>query len=75
MNFNVLVNVFCLFCWCSDIAIARSQEPKDISQLAEEIGIYKSELSQYGNKKAKVSLSIIDRLKNVKPGKYIVVAG
>ncbi|KAJ8926063.1 hypothetical protein NQ315_009918 [Exocentrus adspersus] len=59
----------------SDIEIARAQEPKDITQLAQEIGIYPSELSQYGSKKAKVSLSVLDRLKNQKNGRYVVVAG
>lgn len=59
----------------SDIEIARSQEPKDITDLATEIGLHPSEVSPYGSKKAKVSLSVLQRLK-VKPnGKYIVVAG
>lgn len=61
--------------FCSDIEIARSQEPKDITQLAQEVGILTSELSQYGNKKAKISLSVLKRLENGKSGKYIVVAG
>ncbi|XP_077286384.1 pug C-1-tetrahydrofolate synthase, cytoplasmic isoform X2 [Arctopsyche grandis] len=59
----------------SDIDISRSQEPKDISQLGQEIGILPNEISLYGNKKAKISLNIIDRLNNQKDGKYIVVAG
>lgn len=59
----------------SDIAIARAQEPKDVTQLAEEIGILPSEISQYGSKKAKVSLSILNRLKDKKNGRYVVVTG
>ncbi|XP_037963344.2 C-1-tetrahydrofolate synthase, cytoplasmic [Plutella xylostella] len=59
----------------SDIEIARSQKPKDIGVLAEEIGLYPNEVSQYGRTKAKISLSVLDRLKDQKPGKYIVVAG
>ncbi|XP_046971236.1 C-1-tetrahydrofolate synthase, cytoplasmic isoform X2 [Vanessa cardui] len=59
----------------SDIVIARSQKPKHISQLAEEIGLYPNEVSQYGNTKAKISLSVLDRLRDQKGGKYIVVAG
>lgn len=59
----------------SDIAIAHSQEPKDIVQLAQEIGLYPGEISQYGNKKAKVALSVLDRLKFQKNGKYVVVVG
>nr|XP_026494266.1 C-1-tetrahydrofolate synthase, cytoplasmic isoform X2 [Vanessa tameamea] len=59
----------------SDIVIARSQKPKHISQLAEEIGLSPNEVSQYGNTKAKISLSVLDRLRDQKGGKYIVVAG
>ena len=59
----------------SDIAIARSQEPKDISILAAEIGLYPNEISMYGRKKAKVALSVLDRLKDHDDGKYVVVAG
>uniref|UniRef100_A0A6B2EDS8 C-1-tetrahydrofolate synthase, cytoplasmic n=1 Tax=Phlebotomus kandelakii TaxID=1109342 RepID=A0A6B2EDS8_9DIPT len=59
----------------SDIEIARSQVPKDVSFLASEVGIIPEEVSLYGTKKAKISLSILDRLKNNVDGKYIVVAG
>ncbi|XP_072929911.1 C-1-tetrahydrofolate synthase, cytoplasmic isoform X1 [Epargyreus clarus] len=59
----------------SDIVIARSQKPKDISQLAHEIGLFPGEVSQYGNTKAKISLSVLDRLNDQPNGKYIVVAG
>ncbi|XP_021947431.1 C-1-tetrahydrofolate synthase, cytoplasmic [Folsomia candida] len=59
----------------SDIQISRSQRPKNITVLASEIGLNQDELELYGNKKAKLSLSIIERLKSVKDGKYIVVAG
>jgi hypothetical protein len=58
-----------------DIEIARRQEPKHISQLAAEIGLYPNEVLQYGPKKAKIDLSVLKRLKNQKSGKYIVVAG
>lgn len=59
----------------NDITIARSQEPKEIKQLAEELGLYPNEVSPYGSKKAKISLKVLDRLQNQKRGKYIVVAG
>ncbi|CAG9819290.1 unnamed protein product [Phaedon cochleariae] len=59
----------------SDIQIARSQTPKNIDQLAEEIGLLPSEISQYGSKKAKVSLSVLKRLDDQKNGKYVVVTG
>lgn len=60
---------------CSDIAIARSQEPKDVSKLAEEIGLIPKEVNLYGTKKAKISLKSLDRLKNKRDGKYVVVSG
>ncbi|KAJ2944743.1 hypothetical protein O0L34_g1631 [Tuta absoluta] len=59
----------------SDIVIARSQKPKDIAELANEIGLFPNEVAQYGRTKAKISLSVLDRLKDQKSGKYIVVAG
>lgn len=59
----------------SDINIARGQEPKDISVLAEEIGLNSNEVSQYGSKKAKISLKTLKRLQNKPDGKYVVVAG
>ncbi|XP_032670767.1 C-1-tetrahydrofolate synthase, cytoplasmic isoform X2 [Odontomachus brunneus] len=59
----------------SDISISRSQEPKLISSLAEEIGLLSNEFSPYGNKKAKIGLRVLQRLKNQQNGKYVVVAG
>lgn len=59
----------------SDIDIAMAQTPKPIVELAEELGILPSELESYGQYKAKVDLSIIDRLNYRKDGKYIVVSG
>ncbi|KAG8228438.1 hypothetical protein J437_LFUL003915 [Ladona fulva] len=59
----------------SDIHIARSQTPKDISALAEEVGLYGKEVIPYGSKMAKISLSVMKRLANQKTGKYVVVAG
>ncbi|KAE9539995.1 hypothetical protein AGLY_005247 [Aphis glycines] len=59
----------------SDIEIARSQEPKNIMILAKEIGLQESEVILYGNKKAKICLSALDRLKNIKNGKYVVITG
>eukprot|EP00053_Salpingoeca_punica_P017006 m.162600 g.162600 ORF g.162600 m.162600 type:complete len:927 (+) comp17091_c0_seq1:306-3086(+) len=59
----------------SDIDIARSQTPKPITRLAAEMTILPGELEPYGSNKAKVKLSILDRLKNRPDGKYIVVSG
>jgi len=59
----------------SDIEIAIAQKPKDIALLASEIGLLSEEVSLYGKKKAKVSLSVLQRLKDVANGKYVVVTG
>lgn len=59
----------------SDIAISRSQQPKLITVLADEIGLLSSEFSPYGSKKAKISLSVLQRLKDQPNGKFVVVAG
>ncbi|KAJ3860303.1 formate--tetrahydrofolate ligase-domain-containing protein [Lentinula novae-zelandiae] len=59
----------------SDIEIAMGQTPKPITQLAQEIGLSPDELESYGKYKAKVELSVLDRLAHRTDGKYIVVAG
>lgn len=57
----------------SDLEIAQKAKIKDIREIAKIAGIKEEELDLYGNYKAKVSLSILDRLKNKKNGKYIDV--
>jgi len=57
----------------SDIEIAQAATPLPIGQIASEAGILPEELDLYGQTKAKVHLSIRDRLKNSPNGKYIVV--
>ena len=57
----------------SDIAIAQSAIPVLINDIAAEAGILPDELENYGKTKAKVHLTVRDRLKHVKDGKYIVV--
>jgi len=57
----------------SDIEIAQSVAPLPIDRIATEAGILPEELELYGKTKAKVHLSIRDRLKDVPNGKYIVV--
>ncbi|KAG7699188.1 hypothetical protein KL933_001674 [Ogataea haglerorum] len=60
----------------SDIDISRAQQPKHITEVAEELGIKESELEQFGHYKAKVSLSVYDRLEeNRDNGNYVLVAG
>ncbi len=57
----------------SDIEIAQAATPISIDKIASEAGILPDELELYGKTKAKVHLSIRERLKDVKNGKYIVV--
>lgn len=59
----------------SDIEIASAQTPKSIATLAREIGLLPTEIENYGKYKAKVELSVLDRLNHRKNGKYIVISG
>lgn len=59
----------------SDITISRAQRPKQITDMAGEIGIPWSELEPYGHTKAKVSLDALSRLAHRRDGRYILVAG
>ncbi|KAF9464708.1 formate--tetrahydrofolate ligase-domain-containing protein [Collybia nuda] len=69
LKLNILQNV------PSDIEIAMAQTPKRITQLAQEIGLLPDEVESYGKYKAKVELSVLDRLSHRKDGKYIVISG
>ncbi|MBU1006417.1 MAG: formate--tetrahydrofolate ligase [Candidatus Omnitrophica bacterium] len=57
----------------SDLEIAQAAKLKPITEIARRIGIRKDELELYGNYKAKISLSILDRIKNKPKGKFIDV--
>jgi len=57
----------------SDIEIAQAATPIPIEKIAAEAGILPDELELYGKNKAKVHLSVRDRLKGVPNGKYVVV--
>ncbi|KAJ3168395.1 tetrahydrofolate synthase [Geranomyces variabilis] len=59
----------------SDIDIAMAQTPKAVNIVAEELGLLNSEYELYGPSKAKVSLSVLDRLKHRKDGNYVVITG
>lgn len=57
----------------SDIEIAQKANMLPITKIAEKLGIEEDELESYGKYKAKVSLSIFERLKEKKDGKLILV--
>ncbi|KAI1363090.1 formate--tetrahydrofolate ligase-domain-containing protein [Xylaria arbuscula] len=59
----------------SDIEISRAQAPKQITRVAEEIGIAPDELEPYGASKAKVDLTLLKRLDHRTNGRYVVVTG
>jgi formate--tetrahydrofolate ligase len=57
----------------TDLEIAQSVKMKPITDIAEQIGIREDELDFYGKYKAKIHLSVLDRLKEQPDGKYIDV--
>ena len=57
----------------SDLDIAQAAKPKPITQIAANLGILEDELDPHGKLKAKVKLSILDRLADRPSGKYIDV--
>ena len=57
----------------SDIEIAQEAKLKPISVIAEEVGLLPEELEYHGEYKAKVRLSVLERLKDLPDGKYIDV--
>ncbi|NXQ33227.1 C1TM protein, partial [Alaudala cheleensis] len=59
----------------SDIEISRARSPKAVDVLAKEIGLLTDEIEIYGQTKAKVRLSLLERLKDQPDGKYVLVAG
>lgn len=59
----------------SDIEVSRKQHPKQITSIAKEVGILPHELEPYGASKAKVDLSLLQRLEHRRNGRYILIAG
>jgi hypothetical protein len=55
----------------SDIKVSQSLVPLHISKIAEDAGILASELDLYGSNKAKVHLSVLERLKDRPDGKEL----
>ncbi|KAL8928591.1 MAG: hypothetical protein Q9208_001825 [Pyrenodesmia sp. 3 TL-2023] len=59
----------------SDIAISRAQRPKPITRVAEEVGVASHELEPYGASKAKVDLTLLQRLGHRRNGRYVLITG
>lgn len=57
----------------TDIEIAQSVTPKNILEIAKSVGIDEQYIEQYGTKKAKLELSLLEDLKDKKDGKLILV--
>ena len=56
-----------------DVEIARNTKLEKIQNIASSIGIPEDDLELYGKYKAKINLNIIQKLKNKKDGKLILV--
>ena len=57
----------------TDIEIAQQAKMKDITEIASSLGISSSEIDPYGHYKAKISDDVLNRLKDKKDGKLILV--
>lgn len=59
----------------ADIDVANSVKPLPVTAIAEELGLQPAEYDCYGKSKAKVLLSVLDRLQSAPNGYYVVVGG
>jgi formate--tetrahydrofolate ligase len=59
----------------SDLEIAQEAVLHPISSIASDLGLLEDEVELYGKYKAKVSLDVLERLKDRPDGKFIVVTG
>ena len=57
----------------SDLGIAQAAKLNPIIEIAEQLGLKEDDLDLYGKYKAKVSLKVMDRLKDKSDGHYITV--
>lgn len=57
----------------SDIEIAQAFEPLPISKIAKQVGLLAEELEVFGTTKAKVRLTVLDRLRGLPNGFYVDV--
>ncbi|KAK9798919.1 hypothetical protein WJX73_000128 [Symbiochloris irregularis] len=59
----------------SDIDIAQAADLRPISLIAEDLGLQETEFDAHGRYKAKIHLSVAERLKSQPGGHYVVVGG
>jgi formate--tetrahydrofolate ligase len=59
----------------SDLEIAQEATLRPIGEIAGELGLLEDEVELYGKYKAKVSLDVLERLKDKPSGKFVVVTG
>ena len=57
----------------TDLQIARSVRPRPILDIAAQLGLQADEIATFGSSKAKISLRVLNRLKDRPLGKYILV--
>ena len=59
----------------SSLEIAQEAELQPIDSIAEHAGLLPDDFEPYGRHKAKVSLAVLDRLRDAPDGKLVCVAG
>ena len=57
----------------TDLEIARSVTPKHIFEIAQTLGIHSDDLIPFGRYKAKIALSLGERLRHKPLGRYVLV--
>ncbi len=57
----------------NDLAIAKQAKMEKIVSIASKLGLTEDEIELYGNYKAKIDLSVMDKLKDTENGKVILV--
>ena len=57
----------------TDIQIAQNAKMEHIGKIAEKLGLTENDIDYYGKYKAKISLDVLDKLKDKKDGKLILV--
>jgi formate--tetrahydrofolate ligase len=57
----------------SDIQIAQEARMKPVMEIAQSLGVHEDDVELYGKYKAKISLSVLEKLKDNKNGKLVLV--